>query len=346
MDHYDIGEIIKHASMPGVDISPADRQEWAMFCCALKVLNYSLSTFVAMSNCDEAACVKKWNEEKNPQRYVPDEDAAKAKIIALAKNAGIDMNQFRLNSANATQRPTPDALTFAMNIDEKPKTPVFIEAETIARMRRDTDKDALCTFLCRMFSPADVRKIAELYQIGALHNANGSWTAFPYINNAGQCVDVHLMVYEADGHRKKTGRSNGYLLGERNQSGFRAKWPLFGEHILPRFPNAPVGIVESEKSAIIAALVAPGYIWLATGGESNLTPERCAALKGRECYIFPDVDGIESWRQKAIALRAMGLTIYFADEYVRAHAKGPKEDIADIICRHISAMAQKQEDNG
>ena len=152
MDYYDIDRIIKHASMPGVDISPADRQEWAMFCCALKVLNYSLSTFVAMSNCDEAACVKKWNEEKNPQRYVPNEEAAKAKIIALAKNAGIDMNQFRLNSANATQRPTPDAFDFCNEYRRKTEnTCIYRSGNYSAHEKRYRQKCSVYLSLSHVF---------------------------------------------------------------------------------------------------------------------------------------------------------------------------------------------------
>ena len=98
MDYYDIDKIIHYASTEGVDISPSDRQEWALLCCALKVLGYGLNTFVSISNCTAAECEKVWKAEKNPGRYVPTEDKAKAKIVGLAKAAGIDLKPFKTST--------------------------------------------------------------------------------------------------------------------------------------------------------------------------------------------------------------------------------------------------------
>lgn len=41
---------------------------------------------------------------------------------------------------------------------------------------------------------------------------------------------------------------------------------LFGEHLLALYQGKPVGLVESEKTAVIAAGLMPKYMWLATGG--------------------------------------------------------------------------------
>ena len=99
MDYYDIDKIVNYASTEGVDISPSDRQEWALLCCALKVLGYDINTFIAMSNTTAAECKKVWRAERNPSRYVPTEDKAKAKIVGLAKAAGIDLKTFKTSTA-------------------------------------------------------------------------------------------------------------------------------------------------------------------------------------------------------------------------------------------------------
>ena len=48
--------------------------------------------------------------------------------------------------------------------------------------------------------------------------------------------------------------------------------------------------MESEKTAIICSAMMPQYLWLATGGKSELTSERLSSLKGRKIIVFPDID--------------------------------------------------------
>ena len=357
MDYYDIDKILNYASTPAVDISPSDRQEWALLCCALKVLGYGLNTFVSISNCTAAECEKVWKAEKNPGRYVPTEDKAKAKIIALARAAGVDLTPFRRlsadstkqhqtapNSTNSTKQHLSDFDGIDLEALDTPKMPpIFIAPDEVERREKDTEKTALFAFLCRLFPVDEVRRVFRLYRVGATKEFSTAVpalaSAFPYINAGGQCVDIHLMPYEADGHRRKSGYNQNWLLAKRKQSDRRAPWPLFGEHLLPLNPSAPVGIVESEKTALIASICAPGYVWTATGSLSNLNARRCAALDGRECYVFPDADGLERWREKATALHASGFSVYFCGEYITAHAQAPKDDLGDILCRYAAGRS-------
>ena len=83
---------------------------------------------------------------------------------------------------------------------------------------------------------------------------------------------------------------------------------LFGEHLLALYPGKPVGLVESEKTAVIAAGLMPKYIWLATGGKSGLN-DRLNVLKGRKVIAWPDVDGFQEWSEKLGQLSGYDITV-------------------------------------
>lgn len=80
-----------------------------------------------------------------------------------------------------------------------------------------------------------------------------------------------------DGHRVKNGQTSTVdwihsLLKRRHE--LAEEWQLsqclFGEHLLNTYPDKVVVLVESEKSAVIGSAIFPGYVWLATGGKSQL----------------------------------------------------------------------------
>ena len=86
---------------------------------------------------------------------------------------------------------------------------------------------------------------------------------------------------------------------------------LFGEHLLSAIDEKQktVALVESEKTAIIASGIMPKYIWLATGGKSQLKPEKLSVLKGRQVIAFPDVDGYHEWKEKLSKIEGLTITV-------------------------------------
>ena len=62
---------------------------------------------------------------------------------------------------------------------------------------------------------------------------------------------------------------------------------LFGEHLLTRYPERIVALVEAEKTAVIGAGFIPEYVWLATGGRSGVN-DRVDILKNRKILVFAD----------------------------------------------------------
>lgn len=108
---------------------------------------------------------------------------------------------------------------------------------------------------------------------------------------------------------------------------------LFGEHLLVKYPDKPVALVESEKTAIICSIINPECIWLATGGKGQLN-DRVEALAGRKIIAFPDVDGYEVWKTKAEERPHLG--IYVSDLLERDASPADRAaqiDIADLLIR-------------
>ena len=117
------------------------------------------------------------------------------------------------------------------------------------------------------------------------------------------------------------------------------KQTLFGMHLLDIAQTATVSIVESEKTALICAIAYGGMkenVWMASGGMTNLSPEKLKPIIQRErrIILYPDHDGIEAWKQRAKEIGYKKLTV--AEQFVTdnwTEADGPKADIADIFIR-------------
>jgi hypothetical protein len=111
---------------------------------------------------------------------------------------------------------------------------------------------------------------------------------------------------------------------------------LFGEHLINEEPRKPIALVESEKSAIIASLFFPHFIWLATGGLGNLTFEKLKPLTSRKIVLFPDLGALKLWQEKAKYLgQWYDITI---SDYLELNAtedeKANKYDIADYLLKN------------
>lgn len=182
----------------------------------------------------------------------------------------------------------------------------------------------------------------------------------------GCAKDKSVIFWQLDGKRIRTGKIMQYnpTTGKRvkNASGaidwvhaklkrdkvlpddFNLVQCLFGEHLLKRYPDKVVALVESEKSALIGAGMFPEYLWLATGGRSQLSTDKLRVLRGRTIIMFPDtdIDGktYALWSEKAKELEAMGCTVTVSDLLERTASVEDKAsglDIADYLIRQLKA---------
>jgi hypothetical protein len=108
---------------------------------------------------------------------------------------------------------------------------------------------------------------------------------------------------------------------------------LFGEHLLKEYPFKPVALVESEKTAVICSAFWPQYIWLATGGKSQLN-DRLQVLRGRKVVAFPDVDGYLEWKEKLSRVRGLDITVSdVLEKEATFEDRANHVDIADLLIR-------------
>jgi hypothetical protein len=108
---------------------------------------------------------------------------------------------------------------------------------------------------------------------------------------------------------------------------------LFGEHLLKQYPSRAVALVESEKTAVICCAFWQEYIWLATGGKSQLN-DRLQVLRGRKVVAFPDVDGYLEWKEKLSQVRGLDIVVSDVLEKEATFEDRAKHvDIADLLIR-------------
>lgn len=202
-------------------------------------------------------------------------------------------------------------------------------------------------FLCGLFdrysleSPTIVR-IMEDYALGATKDGS---IIYWQIDVNGKVRTGKVMRYDPlTGHRvKDTGGINWIHAMMKKQKllpdDFNLVQCLFGEHLLRMYPTKIVALVESEKSALIASGVYPDYIWLATGGKSQLSTDKLKVLRGRTVIMFPDVDGFEYWGNKAREVESIGCKVVVSDlleKNATDEDRANKIDLADWLIRYLS----------
>ena len=188
----------------------------------------------------------------------------------------------------------------------------IISKDVMTRSFRKYWKNNLFQFLCSKYDEETVKKAMDIYCVGTSELWDGA-CIFWQVDSAFRVRTGKIMLYNADnGHRVKKPKS--YIAWAHKMKGigdFNLKQCLFGEHLLIRYEEKPVAIVESEKSAIICSFHYPEYVWLATGGLNNLNAEKCRVLKGRTVVLFPDLGAEEKWRTTAASIPFLrGCKIY------------------------------------
>lgn len=175
----------------------------------------------------------------------------------------------------------------------------------------------------------------ELYKLGATAKNE---VIFWQIDAQNQVRGGKTMQYGPDGHR--TGYPSWIHTSLKADGDLPQDWTLtqclFGEHLLPQFPDKPVCIVESEKTAVVMSMFCPKFVWLATGGCNNLRISDMKLLEGRRVIVYPDSGKYLEWLEQ---VRNCALAYVTVIDYVEQYP--PNTDILDIALAELEETPLK-----
>ena len=277
----------------------------------------------------------------------------------LGKKYSIETDMTDFNYTPPPPRPAPPPLKMLV-------LPMSMVERTQNAANADTD--ILIRWIMDMINWDYVqrKRISEVlndYHVG--HGKNGH-TIFWQIDEENNVRTGKMMKYKSDGHRDKESSWNFDWIHstlsrhwdtEKHEMTDEPPYPypqlydpdkqepcltFFGMHLLNKYPNATVNIVESEKTAVLMAIAYGNHatqVWMACGGLEMLSAERLKPItsQGRQIVLFPDRDGIAKWKAKA---KQIGYDqIHVDTDPVLKWWKeqdGDKADIADVVVRILN----------
>jgi len=234
----------------------------------------------------------------------------------------------------------------------KPIKPIGYIPDDYVKKSLSTESDFV-QFLKNRFatingSSQSIDEVCNSYRLGATRNGD---VIFWQIDIHGNVRTGKIMRYDpATGKRVHAGGAINWVHNLLKKDGtlpadFNLVQSFFGEHLLSAYPKKTIAIVESEKTAIIASLFMPEYVWLAAGNINGLNIEKSKVLKERSVILYPDLSkelptrptAFELWSRKAAEIRqAYGCKIIVSDYLEKIASDEEKEnglDIADYFLK-------------
>ena len=166
-----------------------------------------------------------------------------------------------------------DILSPSFRDYRKPSKPMIVVATDSDFCRETVDSGIL--------TPQQMAHAAERYLLGKSISGR---CIFWMIDDCGIVRDGHV------------GDSWVSLLLKAREPKFLSSWYarhcLFGLHLISDIIPRPssIGIVESEKSAVILSELYPDNIWLATMYPTNFTINLLKPLRGHQVMLYPHTD--------------------------------------------------------
>ena len=202
-----------------------------------------------------------------------------------------------------------------------------------------TYKDTFSTVLINKYGAKQVVPVLKAYFVGCWNGNNPyykDWTIFWRVDPDMNIHTGKIMKYRTSLKREKYPDGGGYVSWVHKLTKQNVDKPashLFGAHLL-KDNRKPIVIVESEKSAILGAIIYPDKLWLASGGIDNLKPDNLSILNGKPFTVYPDSEqeSINKWTDIITASGGYVNTNYLDNCTDEELASG--FDIADFILKY------------
>jgi hypothetical protein len=222
----------------------------------------------------------------------------------------------------------------AQTLTEKPKSFDYIAPEHLTATLRNYDRNAFVQFLLNLFPDCseEIQDVLKMYFVGTYDD----YTVFPQIDRLNRVCKAKLIRFNpATGKRLKGEYDTSSLPAKlKLKENFQYKQIFFGEHLLLKYPDKPVAIVEAEKTAVIASICFPEFVWLACNSKTWLKAERLQRFGQRQIILYPDADGFELWQTIATNSTRQGSTVKVSnliESHATAEQKANGYDLADYL---------------
>jgi len=218
-----------------------------------------------------------------------------------------------------------------LNPNEDNLPPSLIEQDLFLQSLRETSENNFLSFLEHALNNEALEELRVKYKIGTSKKWKGA-TVFWQIDQNNNVRTGKLMLYNKDtGKKSKINWVHSVL----KLKDYNLKQCLFGLHLLNSDKTKRIAIVESEKTAIIASIAFPEFIWMATGGLGNLKYDIIKPLANRKVILFPDAGCYDRWNDK---VKDLPPNVFYSiselvEEKSTAEEKDEGWDIADYILK-------------
>ena len=194
--------------------------------------------------------------------------------------------------------------------------------------------------LIERFGKEKAEDVSKAYSLGASTSKWEGANVFWQIDSSGNVHGGKVMNYDTSFRRVKEPnpqitwahtllKSKDYIMEQC----------FFGEHLLKESPSSVVGIVESEKTAMIASIEIPQFVWIATGGKNGCkwtTNSVNQVLNGRKVIMFPDLGAYDEWNKKAPLIAGADVRVSdLLEKYADENDREAGLDLADYLL-HIT----------
>ena len=197
-------------------------------------------------------------------------------------------------------------------------------------------------FLKKRFDQETVEDVLKRFPIGTSKHWHGA-TIFWQVDVNNKVRTGKVMLYDVSkGKRVKEPYDHvtwAHALLKKNglvSQRFNLSQSLFGVHQISQAVPKEIIILESEKTAIIASIYLPQFIWMACGGLTMLNAKVMEPIKDFSIILYPDLNAKDKWETKATELKKNGFKITVSnllDTVASDDEHSDGLDLADLLLK-------------
>lgn len=225
-------------------------------------------------------------------------------------------------------KPESNAPIIAPAFEEVEVKTDYISLEVLERYYLGPNENNFLNFLRSKYNEG---KVFESEQKYLLSDHNKKSVIFWQIDQNERVRSGKIMEYNPETGKRVKDETGKSAINWVHKKPFNLKQCLFGLHLMKENPEKPVGIVESEKTAVLMSINEPRIIWMACGSLNGFKLEYLAPLRLRKIIGFPDKGCFDIWNETANKLNESGFEITINPVLENNPKANQGDDIADLI---------------